>query len=105
MSDIDGTIGICRSTAEEMIAARLQWKLDPQYIISLCDEILRLRAALESQSRTAAEARKQALEEAAAVVEQADRSGRDWVKGSLWETILKEASSRVRALANQEKQT
>lgn len=45
-----------------------------------------------------ATARDDALEEAAKVVEQHDKSGREWVPESFWGTLSREASARIRAL-------
>jgi hypothetical protein len=42
--------------------------------------------------------RNAALDEAANAVEQHDRTGREWVLGSLWDTLSREASARIRAL-------
>ncbi|MEK7945762.1 hypothetical protein WKR98_13480 [Pigmentiphaga sp. YJ18] len=42
--------------------------------------------------------RKAVLEEAAAAVEQHDRTGRSWVPDSLWGNITREAAGRIRAL-------
>lgn len=43
-------------------------------------------------------ARAAALNEAAAAVEQHDKTGREWVPGSLWDTISREGAARIRAL-------
>lgn len=47
-----------------------------------------------------ASARALALEEAATAIAQHDRKGREWIPGSLWDTLSNEAAARVRALAN-----
>lgn len=39
-----------------------------------------------------------AIEAAALAVNDHNREGREWVKGSLWDEITKEASARIRAL-------
>lgn len=44
-----------------------------------------------------------ALERAAKAVEDHDRSGREWVRGSLWDTLSREAAGRIRALMEQDK--
>ena len=41
-----------------------------------------------------------ALEAAAVAVSQHDKAGREWVKGSLFDALSKEASARIRALKN-----
>lgn len=46
----------------------------------------------------AAERVREALEQAAKAVEQHDKKGREFVKGSLWDQLSKEASDRIRAL-------
>lgn len=33
------TVEICRSAAEDMIKANIQWRLDPRYILRLCDAV------------------------------------------------------------------
>lgn len=43
-------------------------------------------------------ARRQALQEAAEVVKQHDRKGREWVRGSLWDAIANEGAARILAL-------
>ena len=43
-------------------------------------------------------ARAQALEDAAAAITQHDRKGREWIPGSLWDTLSNEAAARIRAL-------
>jgi hypothetical protein len=45
-------------------------------------------------------ARNQALEEAAVAITQHNRRGREWIPGSLWDTLSSEAAARIRALAN-----
>lgn len=55
---------------------------------------------IQSLTRERDEARVKALEEAAAAIEQHDRAGRDWIPGSLWDSITREASGRIRALAS-----
>ncbi|MDN7495039.1 Lar family restriction alleviation protein [Burkholderia gladioli] len=39
-----------------------------------------------------------ALEAAATAVEAHDRDGREWINGSLWDTLTREACARIRAL-------
>lgn len=39
-----------------------------------------------------------AFEEAARAVEQHDRTSREWIPGSLWDQITREAATRIRAL-------
>lgn len=36
-TNISEISNLCRQVAEEMIAASIQWRLDPRYIIKLCD--------------------------------------------------------------------
>lgn len=43
-------------------------------------------------------ARMEALEEAAKAVEDHNRSDREWVRGSLWDALSREAAGRIRAL-------
>lgn len=68
-------------------------------------EIARLSAALkEALSQLQADraanaaARDTALNEAAAALEDHQRRGREWVAGSLWDTLSREAAARIRAL-------
>lgn len=42
--------------------------------------------------------RREALAEAAAALEAHDRKGREWVPGSLWDTLSREGAARIRAL-------
>lgn len=42
--------------------------------------------------------RNAALDEAAAVVSDPVRKGREWVPGSLWDNLARESSDRIRAL-------
>ena len=39
-----------------------------------------------------------ALEQAAVAVEQHDKEGREWIMGSLLDTITREATARIRSL-------
>lgn len=39
-----------------------------------------------------------ALSIAATVVEQHDKTGREWIRGSLWDDLTREAAGRIRAL-------
>lgn len=43
------------------------------------------------------------IEECAQAAEQVDRSGREWVRDSLWATILERAGSDVRKLKREVK--
>ena len=45
--------------------------------------------------------RARVIEEAAIALEQHDRMGREWVRGSLWDTLTREGAARIRALASQ----
>ena len=47
---------------------------------------------------SAEDVRNAALEEAAAALEDHRRAGREWVPGSLWDTLSREAAARIRAL-------
>ncbi|SPR97391.1 hypothetical protein [Cupriavidus taiwanensis] len=47
---------------------------------------------------SADDARDAALDEAATAVEQHDKNGREWVPGSLWDQLTREAAGRIRAL-------
>lgn len=49
-------------------------------------------------------ARDAALDEAATAVEQHDRKGREWVPGSLWDQLTREAAGRIRALRTRKEQ-
>lgn len=42
--------------------------------------------------------RRAALKEAAAVVSDHERKGREWIAGSLWDTLANECAARIRAL-------
>lgn len=39
------------------------------------------------------------LEEAAKALSDHDKTGREWVRGSLWDTLTNEGCARIRALA------
>ncbi|BAO70094.1 hypothetical protein BBS798_3369 [Bordetella bronchiseptica] len=49
-------------------------------------------------AHTSDEARNAALEEAAGALEDHRRAGREWVPGSLWDALSREAAARIRAL-------
>lgn len=49
-------------------------------------------------AHTSDEARNAALEEAAGALEDHRKAGREWVPGSLWDTLSREAAARIRAL-------
>jgi hypothetical protein len=38
------------------------------------------------------------VERAAAAYEAHDKNGRDWIPGSLWDTLVREGTSRIRAM-------
>ncbi|MGB6054633.1 MAG: hypothetical protein WBG17_05275 [Burkholderiaceae bacterium] len=59
------------------------------------DHVLRKARTLTAQ---VASARNDALEEAAQAAERHDMAGREWIPGSLWDTLSREASARIRAL-------
>ncbi|RZS80614.1 hypothetical protein [Pigmentiphaga kullae] len=59
---------------------------------------LRAQPAAATVTTDAQAIRDAALEEAAAAVEQHDRTGRSWVPDSLWGNITREAAGRIRAL-------
>jgi hypothetical protein len=42
--------------------------------------------------------RREAFDEAAAAVEKSDVANREWIPGSLWDTLTREAASRIRAI-------
>lgn len=44
---------------------------------------------------------KEAIEQAAQAVEKHDVSGREWVAGSFWDVLSREASGRIRALGKE----
>ena len=62
------------------------------------DELRRAQPAAATVTTDAQAIRDAALEEAAAAVEQHDRTGRFWVPDSLWGNITREATGRIRAL-------
>lgn len=45
----------------------------------------------------------QALEDAARAITDHQRAGREWVAESLWDTLSREAATRIRALASGDK--
>ena len=70
----------------------------------LCDErdkilsMMRKADALLSSPRVE-DVRREALEEAAKAVECHDKKDRDWVPGSFWDVVTREATARIRALS------
>jgi hypothetical protein len=96
LAGMDAVNSACRIQYEE--AARLRAESSPDVLASeraanalLTDENDRLRAAVDA-------ARATALEEAAKVVADHNRAGREWVADSLWGNLTREAAARIRAL-------
>ena len=59
------------------------------------DRFVNVARAIERASRRAA------LEDAATVVSDHNRKGREWVANSLWDTLANECADRIRALATE----
>ncbi|KDD21312.1 Uncharacterised protein [Bordetella bronchiseptica] len=57
-----------------------------------------LRYADATPQATAEDVRNAALEEAAAAMDDHCRAGREWIPGSLWDALSREAGARIRAL-------
>lgn len=100
-------------TEQDIERAREWWKKLPEHLTALSpmEDLLAAYAAhvtaekdAEIERRRAAEretsaAYKRGLEDAARIAENPDRTGRDWVPGSFWDTLIKETAARIRALA------
>lgn len=65
--DTRNVVGICRAAAEAMISERIQWRLDPKYILALCDTV----AALSDKQAGETFTREQMLAEVDRRVERA----------------------------------
>jgi hypothetical protein len=57
------------------------------------------RLNVETVLHIAQASRREALEEAVSVVSDHQRAGREWVTGSLWDTLTNECAGRIRAIA------
>ncbi|KAK52504.1 hypothetical protein L576_5276, partial [Bordetella bronchiseptica OSU054] len=66
--------------------------------IELSNAAAALAVGDQAAPQASAEARNAALEEAAGALEDHRRAGREWVPGSLWDTLSREAAARIRAL-------
>lgn len=95
-----------RLALEADIAAREKalGKFNQHKVEQLAKKDVRIREVEAERDRLAARLeriRQETLEAAAREVEQHDKRGREWVPGSLWDKITREATSRIRALAGQ----
>ena len=72
----------------------------PAAITSALDAVLDVAEyhLRDAMARDAAAIRNDALDEAASVVADHNREGRQWVPGSLWGVITQECSARIKAL-------
>ena len=62
------------------------------------DAPLSVKPLYAAPQASAEDVRNATLEEAAAALEDHRRAGREWVPGSLWDTLSREAAARIRAL-------
>ncbi|NYE62224.1 hypothetical protein FHW58_003439 [Duganella sp. 1224] len=66
----------------------------PSTVAALIEQIKQLRAELAETTA----ARNSVLEEAAIEAERQDRTGREWVRDSVWDNIIKRVPAAIRAL-------
>lgn len=89
IADVAGALDHREDTQEDALAH------ERAYAAQLANTIAEME--IERRAATAA-AVNDALDRAAAALEDHAREGREWIPGSLWDTLTREAAGRIRAL-------